>query len=103
MSWMVVFCRSSSRSTMPNSSPSTCPDHPCLDCCITSLLVDGGFAEMVFQLGDLRQALHVATALERGGQPQLHDLVSQPEGHHPTAHRQDVGVVVLARQAGGVQ
>ncbi len=41
----------------------------------------------------------MAPALERRVEPEGEDLVSEPEGDDPAAHRQDVGVVVLPRQA----
>src|SRR5439155_5340037 len=40
---------------------------------------------------------------ERGVEPELENLVRQTEGDDAPAHREDVGVVVLARQAGGVE
>src|SRR5438445_13736579 len=40
---------------------------------------------------------------ERCVEPELEDLVCQTEGDDAPAHREDVGVVVLARQAGGIE
>ena len=40
---------------------------------------------------------------ERRREPQRQDFVRQSEGHDPAAHREDVGVVVLARQARGIE
>src|SRR5207249_741962 len=43
------------------------------------------------------------SAVEHRVEPELEDLVRQTEGDDAPAHREDVGVVVLARQAGGVE
>ena len=53
--------------------------------------------------GDLIEAPLVASAFERGVQPERQDLVGQAEGDDAAAHREDVGVVVLARQPRGVE
>jgi len=45
----------------------------------------------------------MTSALVVGLQPQREDLVREAEGDDPSAHRQDVGVVVLARQSRGVE
>src|SRR6185503_15549351 len=37
------------------------------------------------------------------GEPQRENFVREPEGDDPAAHREDIGVVVLARQARGVE
>jgi len=52
-------------------------------------------------LGDLVEAALVAAALIRGRQPQLEDGVGKAVGDDTAAHRQHVGVVVLARQPRG--
>src|SRR4029077_1885072 len=52
---------------------------------------------------DLIEPALVAPALELGPQPQLEDLVREPERDDASAHREDVGVVVLAREARGVE
>src|SRR3954469_5141307 len=49
--------------------------------------------------GDLIDAFLVTSAFERGLQPQRQNFVGEPEGDDPPAHREDVGVVVFARQA----
>ncbi len=45
----------------------------------------------------------MAPALELRAQPQRENLVGEAEGDDAPAHREDVGVVVLARQPGGVE
>ena len=45
----------------------------------------------------------MTAALEWSVQPQSEDVIRKPEGHDASTHREDVGVVVLARQAGGVE
>ena len=45
----------------------------------------------------------MATALERGAEPERQNLVGQPEGDDAPPHGEDVGVVVLARQPRGVE
>ena len=47
---------------------------------------------------DLIEAPLMASALERRVQPERQDLVGEAEGDDAAAHREDVGVVVLARQ-----
>src|ERR1051325_1613522 len=37
----------------------------------------------------------MTSALERRAQPQGNDFIREPKGHNASAHRQDVGVVVL--------
>ena len=54
-------------------------------------------------LGDLIEALLMAAAFERRLEPQLENLVGQAERDDASAHREDVGVVVLARQARRVE
>ena len=43
----------------------------------------------------------MASALERRVQPEREDFVGEPEGDDASAHREDVRVVVLARQPRG--
>src|SRR4029450_8041355 len=45
----------------------------------------------------------VAAASETGFQPQRHDFIGKAEGDDAPAHREDVGVVVLARQPRGIE
>ena len=45
----------------------------------------------------------MATAFERGAEPERQNLVGQPEGDDAPPHGEDVGVVVLARQPRGVE
>ena len=52
---------------------------------------------------DLVDAPLVASALERRLEPDLQDFVGKTERDDPPAHREDVGVVVLARQAGRIE
>src|SRR5437016_6212566 len=53
----------------------------------------------LFDLGDLLHAPLVASALEARPQPQSEDLTGEAVGDDSPAHRQDVGVIVLPRQA----
>src|SRR5581483_5431112 len=52
---------------------------------------------------NLIDAALVTAAFEAGGQPQRQDLVGEAERDDAAAHREDVRVVVLARQARGVE
>ena len=45
----------------------------------------------------------MAAAGERCREPQRQDFVGEAERHDPAAHREDVGVVVFARQPGGIE
>src|SRR6185295_11657684 len=56
-----------------------------------------------FRLADLIDPALVASARERRLQPDLEDLVRQTRPDDASAHREDVGVVVFARQAGGIE
>ena len=56
-----------------------------------------------FRGGDLVDAALMPSALERRVEPEREDFVGQPERDDPAAHRQHVGVVVLARQPRGVE
>src|SRR5437016_219036 len=47
---------------------------------------------------DLVDAALMASALERGAQPERENFVGEPEGDDPAAHREDVGVVVGTRE-----
>src|SRR5262245_19373657 len=47
--------------------------------------------------------LLMASALKGSGQPQLDDLIGQAEGDDASSHREDIGVVVFAREARGEQ
>jgi hypothetical protein len=53
--------------------------------------------------GNLIEPALVPSTLEGGLQPQRENLVGEPEGDDAPAHRQDVRVVVLARQARRVE
>src|SRR6185503_12503695 len=55
------------------------------------------------RFADLIEAPLVPPALERRGQPQRQNLVSKTECDDAAAHGEDVRVVVLPRQAGGVE
>src|SRR5436305_82272 len=88
----VVFWRSNSLSMIANSSVS-------LGWFSTASIL----SKMGFELVDLVDPPDMATAGELGAEPHAQDLVGQPEGNNPAAHRQHVGIVVLAGQAGGVQ
>src|SRR5262249_18611997 len=52
---------------------------------------------------DLIEPPLVASTLEGGLQPQLENLVGEPERDDASAHREHVGVVVLARQPRGIE
>ena len=52
---------------------------------------------------DLFDAPLVPAALERRGEPERDDLVGQPASDDPAAEREDVGVVVLPGQPGGIE
>src|SRR5258707_7155331 len=56
-----------------------------------------------FLHGDLVEPALVAPARVLRLQPELEDLVRETEGDDASADREDVGVVVLARQARGIQ
>ena len=58
---------------------------------------------MLLRFADLIDAPLVAAAFERRLEPQRDNLVREPERDDPAAHREDVGIVVLARQARGVE
>lgn len=45
----------------------------------------------------------MSSTLERRLEPQFQDFVGQPEGDDPASHREDVGIVVRARQASRIQ
>src|SRR5262249_31727070 len=47
---------------------------------------------------DLVEPLLVASSLERGVEPELEDFVSQAERDDASAHREDVRIIVLARE-----
>ena len=52
---------------------------------------------------DLIDAPLMPAAFKRRLDPQRHDFIGEAEGDDAPAHRQDVGVVVLARQPGSVE
>src|SRR5262245_9454521 len=54
-------------------------------------------------VADLIDPPLMPAALERRVQPERDDLVGQAERHDAAAHREDVGIVVQARQPRGVQ
>ena len=56
-----------------------------------------------FGFADLIDASLMAPAQKRRVQPECQNLVSEAECDDAAAHREDVGVVVLSRQPGGVQ
>ena len=49
-----------------------------------------------FCFADLIEAPQVASAFEQRDEPERENLVREPEGDDPAAHREDVGIVVLA-------
>ena len=57
----------------------------------------------MFHSGDLIQPALVVTALVGRVQPQLEDLVGQAERDDAAAHREDIGVVVRAREPRHIQ
>lgn len=59
-----------------------------------------GSAFLLLDGSDLLQAAGVTAALERGVQEDGEDLVRQGRGNDAAPHRQKVGVVVLAAEAG---
>ena len=60
-------------------------------------------AAVPFDFGDLIDAALVPAALEGGAEPERDDFVGEAEGDDAAAHGEHVGVVVLARHAGGVE
>lgn len=62
-----------------------------------------GLGPIAFRSGDLIETALVAPALEGRCQPQRENLVGEPEGDDPPAHREYVRVVVLAREARRVE
>src|SRR5258708_29357994 len=62
-----------------------------------------GGSTATFDLHDLVHAPQVASAFERRRQPEREDLFRQSEADDAAAHGKDVGVVVRAGQARGVE
>src|ERR1700736_2057700 len=120
ISWIVVFWRSSSRRTMSASTGSVAasaaspqadrslmaPSAPARDGCAERSSAPSARCSCPFgllDLGDLLQAADVAPPLELGRDPECQDLLGQLRRDDAATHRQDVRVVVLARQARGEQ
>ncbi len=57
----------------------------------------------MFRLEDLIDPALVAPAFEGGLEPKCQNLVRQAERDNAPAHREDIRVVVLARQAGRIE
>ena len=119
ISWSVVFWRSTSPSMRANSSVSRVPGQVMGWVLLGSRcsvrvgdvreerveigVLGGRVAEARFEPGQLVDAALVPTALERGGEPQLGDLLGEPVGDDAGPHREHVGVVVLPGHACGVE
>src|SRR5258706_8098043 len=93
-------CRcSSSRIAFAMSGSASCSARQCAAITFDAVMTSSS----LFRRADLIDAPLMPAAFEGGAHPDGEDFVREPEGDDASAHREHVRVVVLARQAGGIE